>query len=125
MPQKRRQKGNHRDEVKDFQMMGIDSDFTPPAAPIATTSTPISISQWHIDDDRVHGSSTIALVEVSTAPSVTDSEPTVHETMFDYNIGVESTFEADENISPEHNPSAKKGGSGVSHFFHLTTILNN
>lgn len=122
MPQKRRRKGNRRDEAEDFQMMDIDS--TPPALPTATStpSTLINISQWHIDDGQVHGTSALTLIEA--APSVTNSTA---QAMFDYNVEVESTFyQVDEDVSPDYDLSAKKSTSGVSYFLLVATpaVLN-
>jgi hypothetical protein len=122
MPQKRRRKDDRRDEAEDFQMMDIDS--TPPALPTATStpSTLINISQWHIDDGQVHGTS--ALTSIEAAPSVTNSTA---QAMFDYNVEVESTFyQVDEDVSPDYDPSAKKSTSGVSYFLLVATpaVLN-
>ena len=120
MPQKRRRKGDPRDEAEDFQMMNIDFNL-PPSIPIAT-STFTNISQWHIDGDRIHGTSVIASVEVPTAVTAPLATDSTTQATFDYNVEVDSTFyDADEDISPEHDPSAKRSFSGVFHFC-LTTI---
>jgi hypothetical protein len=131
MPKKRRRKGDPRDDGEDFQMMDIDFN-PPPSIPIATTSTSINISQWHIDGDRIHRTSSLASIEdptAVTAPSATDSTTTTQAT-FEYNdLEVDSTFyDADEDIIPEdiipeHDPSAKRSFLAVSHSsFYLTTI---
>jgi hypothetical protein len=130
MPKKRR-KGDRRDETEDFQMM--DVDFNPPSSvPIAarSLSNVINISQWDIDGDQIHGKSSLASIEdpmaesapAESAPLATDSTT---QTIFDLDyadIEVESTFhDADEDISPEHDTSAKRSFLAVSHF-RLTTI---
>lgn len=101
-------------------MMDIDFNPTPSVPIAASTSTVINISQWDIDGDQIHGRSALASIEDPTAPSATDSTT---QATFDYyhdNVEVESTFhDADEDISPEHDPSAKRSFLAVSHF-HLT-----
>lgn len=137
MPQKRRRKGDPRNEAEDFQIMDIDFN-PPPSESIATSSSLINISQWHIDGGRVHATSAITSIDIPTAPSVSDSTtqamftsievPTVPlvtdsttQAMFDnfdYNVEVE-TFD-----NAESDPSAKKR---VSHFRLITSpaVLNH
>jgi len=115
MPKRRRRKGDPRDDGEDFQMMDIDFN-PPPSVPTATTSstssTMINISQWDIDGDRIHGTSSLAsiedpMAESLAAPSATD--PTTQAT-YDY-LEVDSTFHEvdDDNISEHHDdPSARR-----------------
>ena len=103
----------------------MDIDLNPPSSssvPIAASaSTTINISQWDIDGDRIHGKSSHALIEDPTAASTAESAPSAPDSttqaIFDYDIEVESTFyNADEDISPENDPSAKRSFLAVSHF---------
>ena len=133
MTKKRRRKGGSRDDPGDFQMMDIY--FNPPssvptAASTSTTSTMINISQWDIDGDQIRGKSSLASFEDSTAKSAPLATDSTTQATFDYdtevdstfyNIEDESTFNDDEDINPEHDPSAKRSFLGVSHF-HLTSI---
>jgi hypothetical protein len=125
MPKKRR-KGNPRDNTEDFQMMDVDVNpsTSVPIAASTSTSTMINISQWDIDGDRIHGRSAQASIKDSTAetaPQALATDSTTQAT-FDYDVDVESTFQdADEDINPEHDPSAKRYFLSVSHFC-LTTI---
>lgn len=111
MPRKRR-----RDEVVDFQMMDID--FNLPVPIVASGSTLINISQWDIDGDQIHGTSIQSSMEdptIVTTSSATD--PTFESATLDYDE-VDSTFhDADEDISPEHDPSGKRWFLSVSHLF--------
>jgi hypothetical protein len=126
---KRRRKGDPRDDTEDFQMMDID--FNPPSSvPIpASTSAVINISQWDIDDDRIHGKSSLASIEdpMVESPSALSATDSTTQATFDYDkatfdYDIESTFhDADEDISPEHDTSAKRSFLAVSHFC-LTTI---
>jgi hypothetical protein len=129
MPKKRRRKGDPRDDTEDFQMMDID--FNPPSSvpTAASTSNIINISQWDIDDDRIHGKSTLASIEESTAQSAPLATDSTTQATFDYDIDStfhdddstfhddDSTFhDDDEDISPEHDPSGKRSFLSVSHF---------
>jgi hypothetical protein len=118
MPKKRR-RNDCRDDTEEFQIMDIDP-VAPSSVPIAS-STSINISQWDIDGDRIHGKSSLASIEDPTAASTAESAPSATDSttqaIFDYDIEVESTFnDADEDISPEHDPPAKRSFLAVSHF---------
>lgn len=117
MPQKRRRKGDPRNEAEDFQIMDIDFN-PPPSESIATSSSLINISQWHIDGGRVHATSAITSIDIPTVPLVTDSTTQAMFDNFDYNVEVE-TFD-----NAESDPSAKKR---VSHFRLITSpaVLNH
>jgi hypothetical protein len=122
MVKKRRRKGDPRDDTENFQI--VDIDFNPPSSvPIAaSTSTVINISQWDIDGDRIHGKSSLASIEDPMAKSVPSATDSTTQATFDYDIEVESTFhDVDEDISPEHDTSAKRSYLAVSDF-HLTII---
>ena len=100
----------------------MDIDFNPPpSVPTATTSTAINISQWDIDGDQIYGTSSLASVEDPIAESTPLATDTITQATFDY-LKADSTFhkvnstfhkvnstyhEADEDINPEHDPSAK------------------
>jgi len=131
MGKKRRRKGDPQDDSEDFQMMDIDLNPSPsvPIASSTSTSTVINFSQWDIDGDRIHGTSALASIDGPTVPQAlaTASDDSTTQATFDYNINVESTLhDADEDISPEHDPSehdpsARGHSLSVSHF-RLTTI---
>jgi hypothetical protein len=122
MPKKRRRKGDVTED-SDFQMMDVDVNPSP-SVPSKSTSTMINISQWDIEGDRIHGTSSHASIDdptAVTAPQASATDSTTQET-FDYNVDVESTFhDADEDISPEDDPSGRKSFSSVSYFC-LTTL---
>ena len=114
----------------------MDIDFNrPPSVPTATTSTVINVSQWDIDGDQIHGTSSLASVEDPIAESTPLATDTTTQATFDYLEAnstfheVDSTFheddstfhEVDEDINQEHDPSAKRSFIGVSHLC-LTTI---
>ena len=106
----------------------MDVDVNPstsvPIAASTSTSTMINISQWDIDGDQIHGRSAQASIKdptAETAPQALATDLTTQAT-FDYDVNIESTFQdADEDINPEHDPSAKRYFLSVSHFC-LTTI---
>jgi hypothetical protein len=140
MPKKRRRKGDPCDNIEDFQMMDID-DINPPSSVLtaaSSTSTLFNISQWDIHGDRIHQTSSLASIEdpvavkassatdSTTTPLATDSSTIEVESTatFDF-IEVESTFHnanAEEEISPECDRSAKRSFLGVSHLC-LTSIM--
>jgi hypothetical protein len=140
MPKKRRRRGDALDVTEDFQMMDVDINPSPsvPSKSTSTksTSTIINISQWDIEGDRIRGTSSHASIDDPTAvtapqasatDSTTQDDSTTQET-FDYNVNVESTFhDADEDISPEYDPSGRKIFSSVSRFCltTLTAVLNH
>ena len=127
MPNKRRRKGDPRNEAEDFQLMDVDFN-PPPSAPIATSSSTVfNVSQWDISGNQIHGKTAPTSMEGPTAettPSATDSTTQTTFDPFNHNVDVESTFhDVDENIS--HVPSAKSAKRSflaVSHFLLTITI---
>ena len=94
-------------------MMDVDVNLSASVMVPSTsksTSTMINISQWDIEGNRIHGTSSHASIKdptAVTAPQASATGSTTQET-FDYNVDVESTFhDDDEEISPEYDPSGE------------------
>lgn len=124
MPKKRRRKAGPLNDADDFQMMDIDNPS--PSVPIAaSTSTLINVSQWDIDGDRIHGTSALASIEDDTALATDSTTQATFDNIEHYEVEVDPTFhdaDADEDISPEHEPSPKRSFLAVSHSC-LTSII--